>query len=357
MTRAIIAGREWMSSTSTTVHLVAGRPRRRHESGSCAAPVSDDRWLRRTDLGMNERAWALADRCAARAAELRVGESHAPQRRARDRRRCRRRRRARRRAGAGRLCMGGLGHVDFVAGRRRRRIVGRRPGLDRSPGGRAAWPRSTPAGPSTPDGYFAMGSGPLRAKARVEKRALRAISATRRTPTRGVLVLEDAHAADRRAVAAWVARKARRHAGAADHVRRRADGQPGRRRADRGARHRDRSAQDGHARLRRPPRGQRHAARRRSRRWPRTTCAPSGAPTTACCMAARPATPCAPTTTSCATWPSSLPSTSSNDYGTPFYDIFKRYDNDFYKIDPLLFSPAEVWLTSASSGRTFHAGD
>jgi methenyltetrahydromethanopterin cyclohydrolase len=51
-----------------------------------------------------------------------------------------------------------------------------------------------------------------------------------------------------------------------------------------------------------------------------------------------------------------IPSSSSHDYGTPFYDIFKRYDNDFYKIDPKLFSPAEVWLTSAISGRTFHAG-
>jgi len=51
-----------------------------------------------------------------------------------------------------------------------------------------------------------------------------------------------------------------------------------------------------------------------------------------------------------------LPASASNDYGTPFYDIFKRYDNDFYKIDPMLFSPAEVWLTSATSGRTFHAG-
>ena len=51
-----------------------------------------------------------------------------------------------------------------------------------------------------------------------------------------------------------------------------------------------------------------------------------------------------------------LPSTASSDYGTPFYETFKRYDGDFYKIDPLLFSPAEVWLTSASSGRTFHAG-
>ena len=51
-----------------------------------------------------------------------------------------------------------------------------------------------------------------------------------------------------------------------------------------------------------------------------------------------------------------LPSSASKDYGTPFYDIFKRYDNDFYKIDPMLFSPGEVWLTSAASGRTFHAG-
>jgi methenyltetrahydromethanopterin cyclohydrolase len=51
-----------------------------------------------------------------------------------------------------------------------------------------------------------------------------------------------------------------------------------------------------------------------------------------------------------------LPSSTSADYGTPFYDIFKRYDNDFYKIDPMLFSPAEVWLTSVQSGRTFHTG-
>jgi len=51
-----------------------------------------------------------------------------------------------------------------------------------------------------------------------------------------------------------------------------------------------------------------------------------------------------------------LPASASKDYGTPFYEIFERYERDFYKIDPLLFSPAEVWLTSATSGRTFHAG-
>jgi methenyltetrahydromethanopterin cyclohydrolase len=51
-----------------------------------------------------------------------------------------------------------------------------------------------------------------------------------------------------------------------------------------------------------------------------------------------------------------LPSSASKDYGTPFAEIFARYNNDFYKIDPLLFSPAEVWLTSATSGRTHRAG-
>jgi methenyltetrahydromethanopterin cyclohydrolase len=51
-----------------------------------------------------------------------------------------------------------------------------------------------------------------------------------------------------------------------------------------------------------------------------------------------------------------LPACASSDYGTPFYEIFERYERDFYKIDSLLFSPAEVWLTSATTGRTFHGG-
>ncbi len=53
---------------------------------------------------------------------------------------------------------------------------------------------------------------------------------------------------------------------------------------------------------------------------------------------------------------SKVPASASRDYGTPFYDVFQRYEGDFYKIDPLLFSPAEVWLTSTETGRTFHAG-
>jgi methenyltetrahydromethanopterin cyclohydrolase len=51
-----------------------------------------------------------------------------------------------------------------------------------------------------------------------------------------------------------------------------------------------------------------------------------------------------------------VPASASRDYGTPFYEIFQRYDGDFYRIDPLLFSPGEVWLTSTETGRTFHAG-
>ena len=51
-----------------------------------------------------------------------------------------------------------------------------------------------------------------------------------------------------------------------------------------------------------------------------------------------------------------MPAAASSDYGTPFIEIFERYERDFYKIDKLLFSPGEVWLTNAASGRTFHAG-
>lgn len=51
-----------------------------------------------------------------------------------------------------------------------------------------------------------------------------------------------------------------------------------------------------------------------------------------------------------------VPSSASSDYGTPFYEVFQRYEGDFYKIDPHLFSPAEIHLTGTKSGRTFRAG-
>ena len=51
-----------------------------------------------------------------------------------------------------------------------------------------------------------------------------------------------------------------------------------------------------------------------------------------------------------------LPSSTSRDYGMSFNEIFLHYDCDFYKIDPLLFSPAEIFIQDLGSGRSFHAG-
>jgi methenyltetrahydromethanopterin cyclohydrolase len=51
-----------------------------------------------------------------------------------------------------------------------------------------------------------------------------------------------------------------------------------------------------------------------------------------------------------------LPASASKDYGEPFGKVFKAAEYDFYKIDPLLFSPAQIRLTSAGSGRSFEAG-
>lgn len=51
-----------------------------------------------------------------------------------------------------------------------------------------------------------------------------------------------------------------------------------------------------------------------------------------------------------------LPSTNSRDHGRPFAEIFKAFDFDFYKIDPMLFSPAVALVTAVESGETFRAG-
>jgi methenyltetrahydromethanopterin cyclohydrolase len=51
-----------------------------------------------------------------------------------------------------------------------------------------------------------------------------------------------------------------------------------------------------------------------------------------------------------------LPSESSRDYGRPFADIFKGFKGDFYAIDPMLFSPAQVIVTAIDSGESFHNG-
>ena len=51
-----------------------------------------------------------------------------------------------------------------------------------------------------------------------------------------------------------------------------------------------------------------------------------------------------------------VPSNSSPDHGEPFAEIFRRAGHDFYKIDPLLFSPALVSLTNLDTGNTFTFG-
>ena len=45
------------------------------------------------------------------------------------------------------------------------------------------------------------------------------------------------------------------------------------------------------------------------------------------------------------------PSNSSADYGKPFGEIFRESGGDFYKLDPMLFSAAEIRFISNLSGR------
>ena len=52
----------------------------------------------------------------------------------------------------------------------------------------------------------------------------------------------------------------------------------------------------------------------------------------------------------------SLPSSNSKDYGKPFAQIFKDSGYNFYKIDPMLFSPAKVTVTNIKTGNTFRGG-
>ena len=51
-----------------------------------------------------------------------------------------------------------------------------------------------------------------------------------------------------------------------------------------------------------------------------------------------------------------IPSDSSADHGQPFGKIFERYEHDFYRIDALLFSPAVVTLVNVVSGRSHRFG-
>jgi methenyltetrahydromethanopterin cyclohydrolase len=302
-------------------------------------------------LDMNERAWALASSHIERAAELGIAVHTLP--------------------GGARvidagvnvsgglaagqaltvLCMGGLGHVEYTT---------LTIGADTWPGVQV-WTdhpsescmASQYAGWAiNPDGYFAMGSGPLRAKARVE-RELFAKLGYEENASRGVLVLESRTlpTAD---VAEWVAGKAGVSSGAltfavAPTASLAGGVQVVARVIETGLHKMDTIGFD----VRRVVSAMGTAplaptARSDMRAIGRTNdCILYGGQARFTIRAED---------DELAKLAERLPATTSSDYGTPFYDVFKRYDSDFYKIDPMLFSPAEVWLTSATSGRTFHGG-
>ena len=300
---------------------------------------------------MNERAWSLADQAVADAEELRIAVHTLS---------CGARIIDAGVAVAGglaagrllsRLCMGALGHLDFapvlIGGEQWQgvQVWTDRPAIACMASQYAGWAIN-------PEGFFAMGSGPLRATARVEKE-LYARLGYAEDGTHGVLVLEG-RALPTDAVAEWVARQAGiRPDGLTFAVAPTASLAGGvqivARVLETGLHKMETLGFDvtrvesaiGTAPL--PP-----VAKSDMRAIGRTNdCVLYGGQARYViraedgeleALAAR------------------LPAATSSDYGTPFYDIFKRYDNDFYKIDPLLFSPAEVWLTSATSGRTFHGG-
>ena len=302
-------------------------------------------------LGMNERAWALADTCVERAAEWRLtvdtlangarvidaGVATAGG------------------LGAGRalaeLCMGGLGHLDYLP---------LTIGGDAYHGAQvwtdhpaAACMASQYAGWAiNPEGFFAMGSGPLRARACVERELFGKLQYSEPGP-RGVLVLET-RTLPTETVAAWVAAKAgispdgltiavAPTASLAGSV------QIAARVVETGLHKMDTLGFDV------------------TRVVSATGTSPVAPPASSDMRAIGRTNDCilyggqaryviTATDEELAELAERLPASASNDYGTPFLDIFKRYDKDFYKIDPLLFSPAEVWLTSATTGRTFHGG-
>lgn len=51
-----------------------------------------------------------------------------------------------------------------------------------------------------------------------------------------------------------------------------------------------------------------------------------------------------------------LPSSASDGYGKPFFDVFKEAEFDFYKIDKGMFAPAEVVINDLRTGEIFKAG-
>jgi methenyltetrahydromethanopterin cyclohydrolase len=50
------------------------------------------------------------------------------------------------------------------------------------------------------------------------------------------------------------------------------------------------------------------------------------------------------------------PSSASKQYGQPFYNLFKSVEYDFYKVDPHLFAPAEITINDIVNGKTYKSG-
>ena len=51
-----------------------------------------------------------------------------------------------------------------------------------------------------------------------------------------------------------------------------------------------------------------------------------------------------------------VPSSASKDHGQPFAELFAHHGGDFYKIDPLLFSPAQIEFRNLKTGRCHRFG-
>ncbi len=52
-----------------------------------------------------------------------------------------------------------------------------------------------------------------------------------------------------------------------------------------------------------------------------------------------------------------VPSSASADFGLPFGEVLAKYNNDFYQVDPLLFSAAVVQFENLDTGETHRFGE
>lgn len=304
-----------------------------------------------TPLNINERAWRLAEHCVTNAAELRLALHRlecgalvidagvdVPGGLAAGR-------------ALAEICMGGLGHVEFTSltidgdtwpGVR---VWTDHPAISCMASQYAGWAIN-------PGKYFAMGSGPLRAKARVERELFEKLRYTE-DATRGVLVLEG-RTLPTDDEARWVSHKA----GVAPEALMLLIAPAA-------------SLAGGVQIVARVLETGLHKMDTLGFDVTRISSAIGSAPIA---PVARSDIRAIGRTNDCilyagqahytvnagddelAALVEQLPASASADYGTPFFEVFERYDSDFYRIDPMLFSPAEVWLTSSISGRTFHAG-